>query len=115
MLNDPQQKKQRRNLRKGMTSAEKALWRKLRSRRLQRYKFRRQASIDKYIVDFYCAEKKLVLEVDGDVHAFSERELHDAERQRFLESMGFKVVRFSNEAIKQSLDHVLERILRELK
>ena len=65
------------------------------------------------IVDFYCAEKKLILEIDGRVHDFYGRNESDLKRQRYLESLGFKILRFTNEEIKGSIEGVLLRISRE--
>jgi very-short-patch-repair endonuclease len=94
-----------------MTAAEQTLWSKLRSRRLATYKFQRQTSIDQYVVDFYCAEKKLIIELDGDVHGFKQQEIHDRNRQSFLESRGFRVLRFTNDDVKESMEGVLEKII----
>ncbi len=113
MLNNPEQKSQRRSLRRRMTTAERTVWSRLRSSRLSRYKFRRQTSIGTYIVDFYCAKKKLIIEIDGDVHAFSTQECHDICRQKHLELLGFRVLRFTNGEVRDSMTAVLERILRE--
>ena len=97
-----------------MTGAERTLWVKLRSRSLAGYKFKRQISIDQYIVDFYCAEKRLVLEIDGTVHGFYQQRQHDQERQIDLESRGFTVLRFTNAQIKNSIGAVLNIILERL-
>src|SRR5215813_12859387 len=111
MINDSPQKKRRRSLRRRMTIAEQTLWSQLRSRRLATYKFQRQTSINQYIVDFYCAEKKLIIELDGDVHGFEQQRIHDRNRQLFLESRGFCVLRFSNDEIKESIEDVVEKIV----
>jgi very-short-patch-repair endonuclease len=115
MMNDELQKNRRRSLRRHMTAAERTLWGKLRSRRLENHKFQRQTSIDQYIVDFYCAEKKLVLEIDGDVHGFNRQRRLDQKRQQYLESLGFTILRFTNEEIKNSIEGVLRSILERLK
>ena len=78
------------------TLAEQALWRLLRDRRLEQYKFRRQARIDPYIVDFVCLERRLIIEADGGQHAESD---HDARRDAFLVREGFSVLRFWNNDI----------------
>jgi very-short-patch-repair endonuclease len=111
MINDSPQKRRRRSLRRRMTAAEQTLWSKLRSRRLATYKFQRQTSIDQYVVDFYCAEKKLIIELDGDVHDFKQQKIHDKNRQSFLESRGFRVLRFTNDDVKESMEGVLEKII----
>jgi very-short-patch-repair endonuclease len=90
------------------TPAEEKLWQKLRNKQLLGFKFRRQHSIDRFIVDFYCNEAQLVVEVDGEIHDYTQEE--DAIRQEFLESLGLRVVRFRNEAVLSSIDGVLEGI-----
>jgi very-short-patch-repair endonuclease len=82
-------------MRREPTPAEQKLWQKLRHKQLLGFKFRRQHVIDRFIVDFYCGEGRLVVEVDGGVHQYTEEE--DAIRQEFLESLGLRVVRFRNE------------------
>jgi very-short-patch-repair endonuclease len=91
------------------TPAEAALWDHLRDRRLAGLKFRRQHYIGRFIVDFYCAEAELVVEVDGPVHE-SQRE-HDAAREEFLESLGLRVVRFANEDVISRPEEVLRTIV----
>ncbi len=90
------------------TPAEDALWQRLRSRRLNGAKFRRQYSVDRFIVDFYCPLARLVVEVDGAIHDYTPDE--DAIRQEFLESQGILVARFTNGDVIQSIEAVLERI-----
>ncbi|MBT3605014.1 MAG: endonuclease domain-containing protein [Candidatus Latescibacteria bacterium] len=97
-----------RELRKNLTPSEKVLWQSLRGRKCNGWKFRRQHPIGRFIVDFYCAEIRLIVEVDGGVHL--ERELYDAERTELLEKQGYRVIRFSNEEVFQNLDRVLMRI-----
>jgi very-short-patch-repair endonuclease len=82
-FNIPKTKKQRQYLRRNMTTEEKLLWAKLRNRRLKRLKFRRQCGIGIYIVDFYCPELKLAIEIDGDVHGYELRKLYDTDRKEF--------------------------------
>ena len=98
------------SLRREQTVAEKKLWARLRNRMLAGLKFRRQQPIGKYIVDFYCPEEALIVEVDGSVHF--DREEKDRYRQRWLESEGFKVLRFLNTDIHRNVDMVLEEIVR---
>ena len=101
-----------RQLRKQSTDAEKILWRHIRSRQLAGYKFRRQAPIGKYIVDFLCYEQKLVIEIDGGQHQL--RSKSDRERTNWLEAQGFRVVRFWNNQVLAETEAVLEAILREM-
>ena len=98
-----------RKMRQEPTTAEKLLWSRLRRNQLGGYKFRRQHPIGPYIVDFCCVEKKLIIEADGDVHAFQEKQ--DRERTEWLEAEGYRVLRFANENILQQTEMVLETIL----
>lgn len=98
-----------RQLRKEQTPAEQKLWRALRSRNLEGFKFRRQHPIDRFIVDFYCAEVRLVIEVDGDVHAAQEE--YDATRTEWLQTAGCTVMRFQNRDVLQRLDDVAQEII----
>ncbi len=98
-----------RRMRRKPTKAERALWQKLRRRQLGDYKFRRQHPIGNYIVDFYCAEAQLIVEVDGDVHAYQETK--DAKRSADLEAQGYRVIRFWNGQVLQEMDNVLTMIL----
>lgn len=75
-------------------------------------KFRRQHNIKNFIVDFYCDEIKLIIEIDGDVHANEKQENYDKNRQCILESMGFKMTRYTNDEVFNNLEGVLEDILR---
>ena len=90
------------------TPAEEKLWQKLRNKQLLGLKFRRQHSIERFIVDFYCGKVRLVVEVDGSIHDYTQEE--DALRQAFLESLGLRVLRFSNAEVLDSVDRVLEVI-----
>ncbi|HYF21863.1 MAG TPA: DUF559 domain-containing protein [Caulobacteraceae bacterium] len=98
-----------RDLRRVSTPAEKALWRLLRDRRLSGLKFRRQAPIGSYVADFACLSARLVLEADGGVHRL--RVEADTERDAWLRSQGFRVLRFSNEVILSRPDLVIAAIL----
>ena len=84
------------------------MWKHLRSRRLAGFKFRSQEAIEPYVVDFVCLETKLIIEADGGQHA--ERTELDSERTEYLESLGYKVVRFWNHEILGNTNGVLERI-----
>jgi adenine-specific DNA-methyltransferase len=95
-------------LRKAMTDAERALWRLLRAREFAGLKFRRQHPLGSYVTDFVCLSAKLVIEADGGHHA--EQVDGDSERTRYLEAMGFRVVRFWNNEILTMQDAVRARI-----
>ena len=96
--------------RREMTTAEKLLWSKLRAHRLDGLHIRRQHPIDRFIADFYYAPSKLVIEVDGDIHAEPERAARDAERTAWFVENGFRVIRFTNEDVLRRLAGVLEAI-----
>ncbi|EHQ99477.1 endonuclease domain-containing protein [Bradyrhizobium sp. WSM471] len=99
------------NMRHEPTDAEAAMWRLLRDRRLSAYKFRRQAPIENYILDFVCFEKRLVIEIDGSQHAESQR---DAARDAALSVEGFSIVRYWNNDVLQQPTSVLEDVLAKL-
>ena len=101
-------------LRDHPTKAEHLLWQMLRARQLDGYKFRRQHGIDAYIVDFFCHAASLVIELDGGVHDDPEVKKQDAERQRFLEENGYRVLRFKNEEVTNDIFKCLEKIRRHL-
>ncbi|MEX0998680.1 MAG: endonuclease domain-containing protein [Thermodesulfobacteriota bacterium] len=102
-----------RELRKRLTNAEKKLWSHIRLRQITGHKFRRQQPIGKYIVDFVCLEKKLVVEVDGRQH--SEQSSYDEERTVWLESQGYRVLRFWNNEVLKEIEVVLDVIVGMLK
>ena len=99
-----------RELRKESTKAEKLLWTELRNRKLNRLKFRRQHPLDKFIVDFYCHEKKLVVELDGDVHDEKVNKNYDEARTAMLAGLGVYVLRFRNEEVINNMNEVLKKI-----
>ena len=96
-FNRPEQKARRRELRNRPTEAEHLLWYQLRGAQLDGRKFRRQHGIGPYIVDFYCPEEKLVIELDGDIHDEPEVKARDVIREAYLVGEGLKVLRFGNE------------------
>ena len=99
----------KRRFRSDMTGPETRLWAKLRARQLRGLKFRRQHGIGPYIVDFYCPEQSLVIEVDGDSHADA-----DQLRDRYFQSLGLRVIRYFNDDIVKNLDGVLEDLAEKL-
>jgi very-short-patch-repair endonuclease len=86
-----------RRLRAEETEAEAALWQLLRNRKLIGAKFRRQVPIGRYVADFYCHERKLIIELDGGAHSDPDRQIHDRNRDTFLLAMGLRILRLSNE------------------
>ncbi|MCA0333242.1 MAG: HsdR family type I site-specific deoxyribonuclease [Bacteroidetes bacterium] len=103
--------KEARELRKNQTSAEEVLWQLLRNRKLDNLKFRRQHQIGHYIVDFYCHERKLIVELDGAVHFTTERQKHDSTRDKYLTSSGFNIIRFRNDEVLNNIEDVLSKIV----
>jgi very-short-patch-repair endonuclease len=97
-----------RHLRANQTDCEQLLWQKLRSRQTANLKFRRQAPCPPYVLDFYCVELKLAIELDGGQHYETMGLIHDQRRTLFLERQGIEVVRFSNLEVMQQMDDVLE-------
>lgn len=98
-----------RSLRKRQTPAERAMWTILRDRRLRDLKFRRQFPIHPFITDFCCWEIRLVIELDGEVHA--KQTERDRERDAFIRGSGFTVMRFSNDRVFEDVTGVIEEIL----
>lgn len=107
-------RKRARALRASQTNAESRLWRALRNRQLDRWKFRRQHPIDRFVVDFVSLEGKLIVEVDGATHSTRPEVARDTARTRCLESLGFHVVRVSNADVYEDLPGVLDLIFLEL-
>lgn len=97
-----------RQMRREPTPAEARLWQRLRKRQVLGRKFRRQHTIERFIVDFYSRDARLVVEVDGPIHEYTPEE--DAIRQAFLESQGLKVIRFTNQEVLQNIEGVVEQI-----
>lgn len=106
----PELKQLARDLRKNMTLSEVLLWKKLRNKQMLGYDFDRQRPIDNYIVDFYCKKLSLVIEIDGSSHHNEEVYFKDVQRQKRLEGLGLKFLRFTDTEIKKSLPQVLNII-----
>jgi len=96
------------SLRNTMTHYEKLLWEKLKGKQICGVRFRRQHAISFYIVDFYCHEAMLVVEVDGTVHSFKVD--HDDGRSAEMEKFGIKIIRFTNSEVENNIDRVINRI-----
>ena len=97
-----------------MTAAECVLWQSLKGRQLLGRKFRRQISIGRYIVDFYCPEARVVIELDGQSHFSVTMDHYEAERRKYLEQEGLKVIRFENKELHDNLEGVIETIKQAL-
>ena len=103
-------KKRARGLRENQTPAEGVLWELLRNRQVANLKFRRQHQIGPYIVDFFCNDLKLVVELDGEVHSGEAQVKKDQKRQAYLESLGFEVLRFDNDQFLEDPEAALNQI-----
>jgi len=108
---DPEKIQRARILRIQMTPAEKVLWQELRGNKLGSH-FRRQQVIAGFIVDFYCHTAGLVIELDGDIHR--EQQEYDAERDKILEGMGLRVIRFRNDEVLLNLPRVRTQLKEEI-
>ena len=113
--NKKELKKLRKELRNNLTPAEARFWKMLKNKQLEGKKFRRQHSIDNFIVDFYCPEEKLVIELDGNVHFNLISENYDFERDKILKSYGIEVLRFENKMVFNQSEIVLNAIKEKFK
>jgi len=114
LYNRTSEKAKRQQLRRNMTKAEFLLWQKLKAKQLEGVKFRSQYGVGQFVVDFYCTELKLAIELDGDSHFQDGAQEYDWERQAFIESVGIRFLRFTNDEVYGNLDGVLERILQKI-
>ncbi len=114
LYNQNSEKDKRRQLRQNITKAEKLIWDKLRDRQLENCKFRRQYSVDKFVIDFYSPELKLAIEIDGESHFINGTTEYDKARQEFIESAGIKFLRFTNNDVYANLPIVLENIAQNI-
>ncbi|MFA6131658.1 MAG: endonuclease domain-containing protein [Patescibacteria group bacterium] len=114
LVNKVKQKNTRQFLRVNQTETEKILWEHLRDNNLG-IKFSRQYGIENYIADFCCRTKRLIIEIDGEIHNETVSKEGDAERTERLEGFGYKVVRFTNKEIFEDLNLVLEKIKKLIK
>ncbi len=102
------------DLRKSMTKAEKVLWERLRSRQVKGYRFRRQHPVKDFIVDFFCYDAMLSIEVDGEVHNDSYQKERDEQRKMILKKLGINELRYTNEQVLNQIDEVIQEIESEL-
>jgi len=112
--NKSSEKQKRRFLRKNAPAAKRIIWRQLRARQIGGFKFRRQFSVDQFVLDFYCPEVKLAIEIDGDTHFTDEAREYDIWRERCIRKFGVTFLRFTNLEVYNCLDGVLEVVLRKL-
>jgi very-short-patch-repair endonuclease len=114
-FNKSSEKEKRRQLRKNQTFCEKIVWTYLRNRKTVGYKFRRQYSVDHYVIDFYCPELKLAIELDGSVHDSPDQKQCDIYRQGYLEKFGITFIRITNDELMGNPNLAFDRIEDEIK
>ena len=101
-------------LRNNMTEAEKIVWDKLKNRKVFKARFRRQHPVGSFIVDFYCHEYKLAIEIDGEIHLKTEVNEYDDGRSHDIEKLGIKILRFTNYEVFNNLNKIIEEILKTI-
>ncbi|MBI2326298.1 DUF559 domain-containing protein [Candidatus Collierbacteria bacterium] len=111
IFNKTKETDKRRLLRDNATTAETVLWSQIRNKKLNGLKFRRQFSINNYVVDFYCSRLKLAVEIDDSVHKQKRVQKMDKIRQEQIESLGITFLRFTNVEIINEISKIKERIL----
>ena len=104
MLNPKKTKKQRQYLRNNMTKWEVILWNDLKGKKMFGFKIRRQYGVDNYVIDFYCPELKLALEVDGDVHYYPDKLEADKRKNKQLQEEGIQLIRLKNEDLEEDYE-----------
>ena len=102
----------RRRLRQESTTAEDFLWQHIRNKKVNQLKFKRQHSIGNYIVDFYCASKRMIIELDGKVHSLTYQKEKDKLRDECFKEMDFQILRFSNKDVLSKINFVTEQIIK---
>ncbi|HMN47871.1 MAG TPA: endonuclease domain-containing protein [Ignavibacteriaceae bacterium] len=113
-FNKTSEKEKRRKLRKDQTFCEKIMWTYLRDRKTLGYKFRRQYSVDHYVIDFYCPELKLAIELDGSIHDEPDQIEHDKHRQDYLEKFGITFLRITNDELMSNSNIAFKKIEKEI-
>jgi len=111
--NKKSEQEKRRQLRNNMTYCEKIVWLHLRKRQLG-YRFLRQYSVDHFVIDFYCPELKLAVELDGNVHEIPEQKEYDEARQKYLEKFGIQFIRITNEEFLGNPNKAFTRIEKKI-
>ena len=104
-----------RELRKNSTIQERRLWNLLKNRQFHNLKFKRQQPMGNYIVDFICKEVKIIIEIDGGQHNEPDNIKADEERTKYLEQLGYKVVRFWNNEVYENIEGVIKKLDQEIK
>ena len=112
--NRSSEKSNRKNLRQKSTYAESLLWERLRGRKFLGMKFKRQYSVDQFVLDFYCPEKRFAIELDGKVHEDNYVKNHDENRDEFIKDFNIKILRIKNELVIKDTDAALNLIRQEM-
>ena len=115
LFNRPEQKSFRQYLRTHCTRAEQVLWLSLKHRQVLGCKFRRQHGVGKYVLDFFCPELLLAIEVDGASHESREKRAHDEQRQAEMEQKGIRFLRFTDDQVLSNCDEVVKAIETEIR
>src|SRR3989344_7522844 len=110
LYNQSVQREKRRTLRNQIPQAEKLLWEQIRNKQIKGIKFRRQFGVGKYVVDFYSPQLKLGIEIDGNSHFNKSSKYNDIRRQRYLNSLGIKLIRFTNFVIYHNSEIVIQKL-----
>ena len=106
----PADRYQARELRRNATPAERSLWQRLRGRKLHDLKFLRQHPIGPFVVDFCCRDRRLIVELDGEVHAGKQQRAYDEQRDAYLRGQDYVVLRLPNEQVLSDIDSALKQI-----
>ncbi len=114
LFNQRPEKQKRQQLRNMIPDCEIIVWSQLKGKQFFGHKFRRQCSIGRYVVDFYCPRQKLVIEIDGDSHFTDEAKKYDKVREEYIKALGLRIIRFTNHEIRTQLPNVLEAIRQAL-
>jgi very-short-patch-repair endonuclease len=110
IFNKHQLTKRRQELRRNMTQSENILWSKIRRKQIEGLRFRRQYSVDAFVIDFYCPEVRLAIEIDGESHTRPEMQEYDAEREEIIKQYGISFVRITNDEVNNYLDEALDKV-----
>ncbi|MDW8438718.1 MAG: endonuclease domain-containing protein [Chloroherpetonaceae bacterium] len=110
IFNRAEEKPKRRALRNEMTKAERIIWSRLSRRQIENARFLRQYGVEHFVMDFYCPELKLAIEIDGETHFTPEAQAYDAMRQARIEQYGIRFLRFTNAEVYGQLGGVIEKI-----
>jgi len=114
IYNKAEVKIRRQNLRNDMSGAEILMWARLSRKQVLNVRFRRQYSVGHYIVDFYCPELKLAIEIDGDTHLGHEVKIYDGQRQSYIEALGIHFLRFTNDEVICKMEEVIKTLSKRI-